>query len=156
MPLNEANCAQQINNALQNKINDPNLDFGNAFATAYDDYVKQGTITGVVNSGGTKSILAQAINSINGGPSAKTDLGNAFSSYWATVGTVPQPPYISVVSTAGASTAAFIAAVEASITNQPSNPPFEAFIKNLKNIGVSTITWTATDPNGVPITGGIS
>lgn len=127
------------------------IDYPSDFADAYDDYATLGVVPGATNAGGTKSLIETAMNSISGNTIANaTILGTAFANYWATVAIIPGTPahggssVISVVNNAATLSAAFTAAIIASITASSQYPYFETFLDNIEGV-VSTIVWIVTE-----------
>jgi len=153
MSLDPVAGAAAINTAYQTTITFPRAgDYPADYATAYDDYASAGDVTGAINTGGDKSIIEAALNAA---PTTAAALGAAFAQYWATVALTPDPPNTAVVNDAATRSAAFIAAVEASIRDTESAPPFQEFITNLEG-AAKTIVWTITDSGGATFTSGVT
>lgn len=146
MALVPENAAADINTAYQGAIQFPPAgDFPADVADAYDSYAAQGTVIGAVNSGGDAGIIEAALRAA---PTDADSLGQAFADYWATVALTPAPGNTLVVNDALAKAALFVSAVEQSITDSPSDPPFEQFIKNIEDTAVKSVIWTVTSSGG--------
>lgn len=145
MALNSIQCAADIAAAYDAlKAGDEGADFPLDFATAYDDYAAAGVVPETINNGGDVSIIEDLLRA---GEPTPPDFAEALASYWSGVSIIPVPPNTLVVNDALTRSAAFEAAIMASITIVESNPPYAAFIANLEGV-VKSIQWTVTDAGG--------
>jgi hypothetical protein len=123
----------------------PAGDYPADFATAYDEYAKQGVVVGAINLGGDKSIIENCLRNGFSGSGMVIQLAEALRDYWATVALIPAPGFVSVSNDAMSILLYpfWIMAVEASITGSESKPYFSDFISNVQSIAVEQVTWTA-------------
>lgn len=107
----------------------------------YDDYAAEGLVAGAMDTAGADA--AKAIFQATDAAS----MGDALATYWAACFVTPDTPtdatVLTSVNNAASLSAAFTAAVQSSITDEASNPPYEAFILNVEAV-VLTIVWTVT------------
>ena len=126
-------------------------DFPADWATAYDDYAAAGVVLGAENSGGTKSILADAMATVTSSPASIAMLANAMANYWATVAVTPGTPshggvaVASVVNNAETLVPLFQAAITVSIAATEDKPWFETLVTNIETMAVASIVWTVTE-----------
>jgi len=168
MALNPASAASEIWTAYKAAaaIDDdgnpletaPTGDFPADWATAYDNYAKQGVVLGATNTGGNKSILESFLRTVTSGNNT-TAFSTALANYWATVSVAPGTPshggtgVVSVVNDATSKVSLFAAAITASITSERKTPYFKHFIENIQTMAVAQIVWTVTEaiPNVGPV-----
>lgn len=140
---------------------DEGYDLGRDFANEYHKYAKKGVVKGATNKGGVKSVLRQAFNQLaEGGASASNvlHLATAFATYWSGVALIPGPvtkhdlPLAVVGNDAMSLIGAFVGAIQSSLTDRRSNPPWFRLISNVQKV-VKKIKWTIIEQKiimGVP------
>lgn len=136
----------------------PTGDFPSGWATAYDNYAKQGVVLGAENTGGDKSILESFLRGLTSRNNV-TEFATALANYWATVSITPGAPshggtsVVSVVNDAASKVSLFASAITASITSERKTPYFKHFIENIQTMAVAQIVWTITEtiPNVGPV-----
>lgn len=158
--LNSAICAANITEVYRKAAsldaNDqptglpPEGDYPAAFAATYNDYAKQGLVLGAANTGGDASILENFMRGVSSHATTPANFAAALAAFWSQVAISPGIPshggtaVLSVTNNAADLEAAFKAAIEASTTNQSSQPYFQSLIASIEAV-VKTIQWTVTE-----------
>lgn len=158
--LNPTSCAKNISDAylLAAGLNGqgepsgdaPMGDYPAGFASAYNDYAKDGIVLGAANTGGVSSLIEDFLRGVDGTSDGVDSFAAALANFWATVAIDPGTPahggtaVVSVINDATTKTAAFKAAILASYTKEESSPYFSVFINNIEAV-VKTISWTVTE-----------
>lgn len=158
--LNPTSCAKNISDvyllaAGLNAQGEPSGeapigDYPEGFASAYNDYAKDGIVLGAANTGGTSILIEDFLRGVDGTPDGVDSLATALANFWASVAIAPGAPahggtaVVSVTNDAATKIAAFKSAILASQTTEESTPYFSVFINNIETV-VKTISWTVTE-----------
>lgn len=125
--------------------------FAADFASAYDDYAKDGEVLGALNVGGDTGTIQSLLEGINSDTGIDIDeFAQAFADYWSGVAVengTPSHGGVSVVSVENdcASKASEIAsAIRAEVTDQDTKPYYENLINAIQSV-IETSEWTVKE-----------
>tara|TARA_B100000700_G_scaffold324914_1_gene432275 strand:- start:83 stop:622 length:540 start_codon:yes stop_codon:yes gene_type:complete len=124
--------------------------YASRFASAYNDYAKEGEIAGATNEGGDFSMIESALNNIDNTTGAVANLADAFAQYYSNVALIPAEPahggnsVSSVTNDAASKASVFESEILSVYTTTQSTPFFLSFIQAIEN-AAKQITWTVVE-----------
>ena len=163
MALDPLSCANDLTDAIAkacghgsdglpdpDKSADPST-FPSDFASAYDNYAKEGFVLGAENEGGNAGALESFLSGLSQPGGSVTDFAQAIADFWTDLALIPGEPFngersvVSIINNAPSLVGSFESAIRASFTTEKKGPPYYLhFIENIENVVKDEMIWTVT------------